>query len=186
MKTKKMMGSILSIAFLACGCVLAQPAAARADAAAGTQSNVKPFLGRWDITIKTPKGEAPAWIELSEQSGELKALMVGRWGGVCPVAEVDVTGGVLTFASAKEGDCDTKLAFKGKLEHGKLTGSATGPRWNSLDVGRCSCSGVEPDDRLPRGARLSSYSTEKIWTDGMNIPRDIFRWTAIGPWLTEI
>jgi hypothetical protein len=127
MKIKKILGSVASVAFFASGFAFAQSATANAEVPTATQSNAKPFFGRWDITIKTPKGEAPAWIELSQESGELKALMVGRWGGVCPVAEVDVTGGVLTFASAKEGDCDTKLAFKGKLEHGKLTGSATGP-----------------------------------------------------------
>ena len=161
MNTKKILGSVLSIAFLVCSCAFAQPPAASTDAPAATQSNVKPFLGRWDITIKTPKGEAPAWIELSEQGGELKALMVGRWGGVCPVAEVDVTGGVLTFASAKEGDCDTKLAFKGKLEHGKLTGSATADGWNSRDVGRCSCSGVEPDGRSRVGRAHHALQRKK-------------------------
>ena len=127
MNTKKILGSVLSVAFLACGFAFAQPATANADIPAATQSNVKPFLGRWDITLKTPKSEAPAWLELSEQNGELNALMVGRWGGVCPVAKVDVRGGVLTFASAKEGDCDTNLVLKGKLDHGKLAGSATGP-----------------------------------------------------------
>ena len=125
MNTRKILGSALSIAFLACGWGFAQPATG-ADAAA-TQSSVRPFLGSWDITLKTPKGEAPAWFQLSQQNGELKALIVGRWGGVCPVPKVDVTGGVLTFGSPKTGDCDTNLAFKGKLEQGKLTGSATGP-----------------------------------------------------------
>jgi hypothetical protein len=127
MKTNKVLGSVLSIAFLACGFAFAQPATANAEVPAATQSNVKPFLGRWDITLKTPKGEAPSWLELSEQNGELKALMVGRWSGACPVAKVDIRGGVLTIASAKEGDCDSNLVLTGKLEHGKLTGSATGP-----------------------------------------------------------
>ncbi|MGB8479216.1 MAG: DUF1080 domain-containing protein [Acidobacteriaceae bacterium] len=127
MKTKKILGTVLSIAAIACGCAFAQPGAAVSDVPAAAQSTVKPFLGRWDITLKTPKGEAPAWLELSQQNGELTALMVGRWGGVCPVSKVEVRGGVLTFGSPKEGDCDTNLVFKGKLEHGELTGSATGP-----------------------------------------------------------
>jgi len=137
MKGQKILGSFLSIALLTCGCAFAQRSTVNADVAAATQSNVKPFLGRWDITLKTPEGEAPAWLELSKQNGELKARMVGRWGGVCPVPKVDVAGGVLTFGSLKEGDCDTNLAFEGKVEHGKLTGSATGPHetpWTWIGV----------------------------------------------------
>jgi hypothetical protein len=127
MKIRRMLGTVIFIAAISCGCALAQSAAANADTPSANQSSIKPFLGRWDITLKTPKGEAPAWLEVSEQNGELKAMMVGRWGGVCPVPKVDVTGGVLTFGSPKEGDCDTKLVFNGKLDRGKLTGSATGP-----------------------------------------------------------
>ena len=127
MKIQTILGSVLSVAFLACGSGWSQPTATGAVAASANQSSVKPFLGRWDITLKTPKGEAPGWLGLSEENGELKALVVGRWGGVCPAPNVDVTGGVLTFGTPKEGDCDTKLAFKGKLVNGKLTGSATGP-----------------------------------------------------------
>ncbi|MHB1935752.1 MAG: 3-keto-disaccharide hydrolase [Acidobacteriaceae bacterium] len=129
MKIQTKLGTVLSIAAISCGCAFAQTGKTKTDVPALTQTSVKPFLGRWDITAKTPKGEAPSWLELSEQNGELKALMVGRWGGVCP-PKVDVRMGVLTFASPKEGDCDTNLVFNGKLEHGKLTGSATGPHGN--------------------------------------------------------
>jgi hypothetical protein len=137
MRIQRILGSVLSIAFLVGGCALAQPAAANAAMPATARSNVKPFLGRWDITLKTPKGEAPAWLELSQQNGELAGLIVGRWGGVCQVSKVNVTGEVLTFGSPKEGDCDTNLVFDGKLEHGKLTGSALGPHgspWTWIGV----------------------------------------------------
>ncbi|MES2222022.1 MAG: DUF1080 domain-containing protein [Acidobacteriota bacterium] len=127
MKKTKMLGGILSVASAICGCMIAQPVRANAAAFSANSSSVKPYLGRWDITLKTPKGEAPAWLELSQSNGELKGLIVGRWGGVCPVPTVNLTAGVLTFDSPKEGDCDTNLAFKGKLEHGKLAGTATGP-----------------------------------------------------------
>ena len=123
MKIRKMLACVLAVAAIAYGSAFAQTGTGNG----ATQSSAKPFLGRWDITLKTPKGEAPAWLELSEANGELKGRIVGRWGGVCPVPKVELTDGVLTFGSPKEGDCDTNLAFKGKLEHGKLTGSATGP-----------------------------------------------------------
>lgn len=127
MKTKKILGSVLSIAFIACGCVFAQPSPAIADVATATHSNVKPFLGRWDITLKTPKGEAPSWLQLSEQNGELKALMVGRWGGSRPLSKVEISHGTLTFTSPKEEEASkTDLQFTAKLEHGKLIGTTTG------------------------------------------------------------
>ncbi len=127
MKIQKKLGVVLSIAAISCSFAFAQNGTSTTAHPSAAQSAVKPFLGRWDITLKTPKGKAPAWLELSQQNGELKARMVGRWGGVCSVPNVDVRRGVLTFGSPKEGDCDTNLVFSGKLEHGKLTGSATGP-----------------------------------------------------------
>jgi hypothetical protein len=127
MKIQKMLGTVLSIAAISCGCAFAQTATTNADVPAATQSSVKPFLGRWDITLKTPKGEAPSWLELTRANGELKATMVGRWGGARPLPKVEINHGRLTFTSPKEEEgSKTDLQFTAKLVHGKLVGSTTG------------------------------------------------------------
>ena len=130
MKVQRMLWSAISLIAVSCVCTFTQGCKQKSSApstAQNTQNSVAPFLGRWDLTLKTPQRVFPSWLELSQVNGELKTMMVGRWGGACPLSKVDVSGGVLTFASPKEGDCDTNVAFKGKLEHGTLTGSATGP-----------------------------------------------------------
>src|SRR5277367_6592526 len=60
------------------------------------------FLGRWDLTLKAPDREYPSWLELSEEHGQLKAEMVGRWGNARPLPKVQITNGHLKFVSPKE------------------------------------------------------------------------------------
>jgi len=60
------------------------------------------FLGRWDLTLKAPDRDYPSWLELKQESGQLKAQMVGRWGmhGLC--RKQRLSDGQLTFVSPKE------------------------------------------------------------------------------------
>src|SRR4029077_10071852 len=46
----------------------------------GPLDSAKPFLGRWDLTLKTPDREYPSWLEITQEEEQLKARMVGRWG----------------------------------------------------------------------------------------------------------
>ncbi|HEV2419566.1 MAG TPA: DUF1080 domain-containing protein [Terriglobia bacterium] len=89
---------------------------------------VQSFLGRWDLTLKTPKREQPSWLEIYRANGELKANMVGRWGSAHPLSKVDVIQDTLTFTSPKEYENRrTDMEFKGKLVKGRLVGTTTGP-----------------------------------------------------------
>ena len=88
----------------------------------------KSFLGRWDLTLKAPDREYPSWLEISEDGGQLKAQMVGRWGNARPLPKVEITGGKLTFVSPKEEEASkTDLVFEGKLVAGHLVGILNGP-----------------------------------------------------------
>src|SRR5580698_825074 len=49
------------------------------SAANSSPGAAKPFLGRWDLTLKAPDREYPSCLELLEEYGQLKAEMVGRW-----------------------------------------------------------------------------------------------------------
>ncbi len=40
-----------------------------ADTAASFQS----FLGRWDLTLKTPGHDSPSWLEITQEDGKLRA-----------------------------------------------------------------------------------------------------------------
>ena len=101
---------------------------ARAAVSDGNSFSVAPFLGRWDLTLKAPDREYPSWLELTDQGGQLKAQMVGRWGNARPLPKVEISAGQLTFVSPKEEEgSNADLVFKGKLSGNSLTGSVNGP-----------------------------------------------------------
>jgi len=91
------------------------------------QSSIEPFLGRWDLTIKTPKKELPSWIEISGEQGQPKVTMVGISEHATPLGRVQVKEGEIEFVSPKEEEGFSEdTVFKGKLVGGQLVGTATG------------------------------------------------------------
>jgi hypothetical protein len=88
---------------------------------------IKPFLGRWDLTLKAPDREYPSWIEIQQQGGELKAMFVSRWGHARPLPEISITNGHLRFVSPKsEEDRKDDMVFEGQLTGNTLFGTTTG------------------------------------------------------------
>lgn len=86
------------------------------------------FLGRWDLTLKTPIREAPSWLEITEESGQFKARMVSRWGHARPLPKIEIADDHITFVSPKEEeDRKDDMVFEGKLSGEKLVGTTTGP-----------------------------------------------------------
>jgi 3-keto-disaccharide hydrolase len=95
---------------------------------ADTAASVQPFLGRWDLTLKTPLREYPSWLEITQEGGELKARMVGRWGHARSLPKVELANGRLTFVSPKgEEDRKDDMVFEGMLSGKTLVGTTTGP-----------------------------------------------------------
>jgi hypothetical protein len=90
------------------------------------QSSLKPFLGRWDLTLKTPTRELPSWIEISEEQGQPRILMVGISDHATPLPQVQVKEGGIEFLSPKgEEGFGEDMMFKGKLVGGRLVGTTT-------------------------------------------------------------
>jgi Domain of Unknown Function (DUF1080) len=103
-----------------------------AHAAKSSSSNppdsVAAFLGRWDLTLHAPDREYPSWLELTEENGQLKAQMVGRWGNARPLPKVEITNGYLKFVSPKqEEDRHDDMVFEATLTGNRLSGTTTGP-----------------------------------------------------------
>ena len=83
-------------------------------------TSVQAFLGRWDLTLKTPGRESPSWLEITQEDGQLKARMVSRWGHARPLPKVEISNGQITFVSPKEEeDRKDDMVFTGKLS-GKM------------------------------------------------------------------
>ena len=89
--------------------------------------DAKAFLDRWDLTLKTPEGDLPSWLEVQEQGGQLKAQFVGRWGNARPLPKVEVSDGRITFVSPKEEEgSKSDLVFQGQLSGEQLSGTVNG------------------------------------------------------------
>lgn len=115
----------ISFAFLlVTGCSTNHPS--EKQGAPEKAASVEPFLGRWDLTLKSPTREYPSWLELSQTDGVLKANMVGRFGNAQPVPKVNINQGKLTFTAA------SKEEFEGTLANGMLSGSTTAPDGTAL------------------------------------------------------
>jgi hypothetical protein len=100
-----------------------------ATSPASTTDSVAAFLGRWDLTLKTPDRELPSWLELTQENGQLKAQMVGRWGNARPLPKAEIAGSRLTFVSPKEQEEDhhEDMVFEATLTGGTLSGTTNGP-----------------------------------------------------------
>jgi hypothetical protein len=109
--------ALLTLLASACSC-----------ANAGSKSDANPLLGRWDITLQTPQREFASWLELSQDNGELRARMVGRWGHarLLPHAEL-VNGGIRLVSPKEEEGTATDMIFEGRLSGSSLVGTTSGP-----------------------------------------------------------
>ena len=135
MKSHALFASGVIVAALFTGLELSIASHAGQNAAA-TAADAKPFLGRWDLTLKAPDQEYPSWLEVQLADGQLKAQMVGRWGNARPLPKVEVSGDRITFVSPKEEESSTsdlvfqgkiKMVSEGELQHPALLGTVNGP-----------------------------------------------------------
>ena len=95
-----------------------------ADATASIQA----FLGRWDLTLKTPVRESPSWLEITQEKGQLRARMVSRWGHARPLPKIEISNDQITFVSPRqEEERKNDMVFEGKLSGHTLAGTTTGP-----------------------------------------------------------
>jgi hypothetical protein len=132
--------------------------------------SVTAFLGRWDLTLKAPDREYPSWLELSQEKGQLKAQMVGRWGNARPLPKVEIANGRLRFVSPKEEEGrQDDMAFEATWSGNSLSGTTTGPDgalwpWTGERAPALRRSGIPQwgkPIRLFDGRGLSGWKTSK-------------------------
>ncbi len=107
------------------GC--SQNAKSPASSSSSESASIKPFLGRWDLTIKTPTGDRGSWLEISEKQGQAEGLMLGFGGHAVPTDKVQVKDGTIVVFPRKDlfGE---GTEFTGKLIGEQLVGTATNPK----------------------------------------------------------
>lgn len=101
------------------------------------------LVGRWDVTITTPTGTAPSWIEIDTSGRDaLVGNIVGIVGSVRPISEIIAQGDSLRFAVPHQweaGDGDLRVVFR--LQGDRLVGQMTFPdnttrRWTAVRAPR--------------------------------------------------
>jgi hypothetical protein len=89
-----------------------------------SQKGAGPFEGRWDITVSTPNGSYPGWMEVAERDGQLQVRVQPRAGSVRPVKDAKIEGSrlvvPLTTASAKGPAMSWELTAAGGRLSGEL------------------------------------------------------------------
>jgi hypothetical protein len=105
----------------------AQPADAQAHATVNGSRAARAYLGRWDLTVRTPTRERPSWIEISANHGRIEGLMVGLWGHATPTGEIRIKGGDIELAVPKDEGFPHGTRLHARLAGGVLVGTATTP-----------------------------------------------------------
>lgn len=105
---------------------------------------IRPFLGRWDLTLTNSSGKLPSWIEVSEDKGQTKLLFVGVTDHATWMKQAEVKDGQLTWVSpaGQEGfPEDTTYSLKRVGEHlaGRVTNSQN--KWSVVGERAPSLSG---------------------------------------------
>jgi hypothetical protein len=122
----------LCLAFFFAALLVSWASAGRAGSQAVATSiepnSIRPYLGRWDLTVRTPTQERPSWIEFSEQNGQVNGLMVGFWGHATPTGTVQLKDGEIEFTAPTDAGFDEGTILKAKLAGGRLAGTASSPK----------------------------------------------------------
>lgn len=85
-----------------------------------------PFAGRWDLTITTPQGTYPSWLEYADEGGKSAVRMVGRTGSVHAVGAKAV-GAHLTLAGPPWDLTVNHHRLTGRTPDGTITGVPAPP-----------------------------------------------------------
>jgi hypothetical protein len=131
---------------------------------------VKPYIGRWDVTLQTPARAYSSWLDIREVNGQPKVRMVARWGHARWLPQADIVDGKLRFVSPKEEEGrNDDMVFEAKRAGDALVGETKGP-----DGARWTWRGVRapelPNKQVKWGKPVKLF-------DG----KDLTGWTPLDP-----
>jgi hypothetical protein len=128
-------------------------------------------LGHWDITIHTPEGDRPSWLELWLSGRDaVVGRIVGIVGSARPISSVQVTGDSLHFAVPHQwenGDGD--LTVDGRLTSNRLAGTMTFPDGKRFGWTAVRAPALRHDRAAKWGAPITLLHTN-----------DLGGWRAVG------
>ena len=129
-----------------------------------------PFTGRWDLTITTPQGTYPSWMECTEKDGKPDVRIVGRVASVHPVADLKLEGSHLSFSSKEWFGKPIDVHWDMNISGAKITGTQ-----KRADGVEGQIAGV-PQPPLARKMPVSWNAPEMIFNG-----KDLTGWEADEP-----
>jgi len=97
-----------------------------------------PFLGKWDITATSARGDYPYWLEVKEENGQLVGSFQDRTGSVRALPEIAREGDDLVFSLGAPRPEAPKPVHRAHVENGRLVGELT------VGANKVSWIGVRP------------------------------------------
>lgn len=160
-------GKTLCIAFIVAGMLFAgacsNSPSPKAGPSAGASVSASQYVGHWDLTVKTPTGNEPSWIGVSEANGQVKVLVVGFDGSATPAATAQVKDGTLEFSMPPHpvdyGGC---MQMTGKLVNGQLVGTAVGPKGATLHWTGRKAPALEPQPAPQWGKPIRLFNGRNL------------------------
>lgn len=132
--------------------------------AAHSQTSGNPFLGRWDLTVTSPRSTAIQWMEIVEKDGKLDGRIQPGGGAVRPIVAAKLEGQhlVVTVSAAGRGP---EVSWDLTVDGSKIKGTQ-----KRGDVSDTTIAGVRaPELKRPM---------PKAWAD----PVTLFNGKDLGGW----
>jgi hypothetical protein len=89
------------------------------------QSDVTPFLGKWNMTGTGENASVVYWLEVKQEGGELKGRFLNRASSPYDLPSIKVENGELVFANAPREGQPAPPVWRAKVIDGRLVGTTT-------------------------------------------------------------
>jgi hypothetical protein len=153
---------------------------ALASSVAFVRTAPEAMQGRWDITITTPEGPRPSWLEIRRSGREaLVGQFVGIVGSARPVSRIAVSGDSMRFAIPPQWEEGTgDLTVEGRLDGDRLVGRMTFPDGKQYDWTAVRAPSLRRQSRPTWGAPIQLLNAKDL--TGWRAIQGENQWTVSG------
>jgi hypothetical protein len=92
------------------------------------QSDVTPFLGKWNMTGTGEHTAVLYWLEITESGGALKGRFLNRFASPYDLPNIKIENGELVFSNAPREGQPPPPVWRARVADGRLVGTTTIPR----------------------------------------------------------
>ena len=95
------------------------------------QSDVAPFLGRWNMTGTGEHTAVVYWLEVTQEGGAVKGRFLNRFSSPYDLPNIRVENGELVFSNAQREGQPPSPVWRARMVEGRLVGTTTIPSRDS-------------------------------------------------------